>query len=113
MKKIIFIITLLLVFISDVKAFDIDMSKIDVTSRSDSVVKLLDKKYKIQLDNFNKNIINDRSAIIYTNQLVNASFQDKEREEIKKDLTKYLYINKCSYRLSLKWVCISLHIGLL
>ena len=57
MKKIIFIITLLLVFISDVKAFDIDMSKIDVTSRSDSVVKLLDKKYKIQLDNFNKNII--------------------------------------------------------
>lgn len=94
MKKIIFIITLLLVFISDVKAFDIDMSKIDVTSRSDSVVKLLDKKYKIQLDNFNKNIINDRSAIIYTNQLVNASFQDKEREEIKKNLTKYLYINK-------------------
>lgn len=94
MKKIIFIITLLLVFICEVKAFEIDMSKIDVTSRSDNAIKILDKKYKIELDEFNKNIINDRSAVIYTNKLVNVSFQDKEKDEIKKDLTKYLYINE-------------------
>lgn len=94
MKKIIFIITLLLVFICEVKAFEIDMSKIDVTSRSDNAIKMLEKKYKIELDTFNKNIMNDRSAIIYTNQLVKLSFQDKEKENIKKDLTKYLYVNK-------------------
>ena len=38
MKKIIFTLILSLVFICDVKAFSIDMDKVNVTGKSDSVI---------------------------------------------------------------------------
>ena len=94
MKKMLFVCCFFLVFITQVEAFDIDMSKITVNKRSLDIVKILDKKYEIDTDSFNKNIVNDKSAVIFTQQLVNVSFQDKEKNEVKEDLTKYLYINK-------------------
>lgn len=94
MKKILFTIILFLVFIVDVKAFQIDMDKISVTNRSDNTINKLDKKYDIQLDGFYSNTTNDNRAIMFAKKLVNLSFNNKSRESKKKDITNYLYISK-------------------
>ena len=86
MKKILFTTILLLVFICDVKAFSIDMDKVNVTSRSDKIIGTLDKKYNIELDNFYTGSSNDLKAIKFTNKIVNISFNNKSKDNIKKEL---------------------------
>ena len=93
MKKIIFTISLLLVFLCEVKAFNIDIDKVSVTGRIDKVISSLDKKYNIDLDNFLAGSTNDLKAIKFTEKLVNISFNNKSKESIKKELTNYLYIS--------------------
>ncbi len=93
MKKILFTIVLLLVFICDVKAFNLDMEKVNVTSRSDKVIDTLDKKYNIELDDFYTGSSNDLRAINFTKRIVNISFSNKSKSNIKKELTNYLYIS--------------------
>lgn len=93
MKKILFIISLLIIFVSDVKAFDIDMSKIDINARSRDVIASFDMNYKINTDSFEESIINDRSAIIYTNNLVKVSFDEMDQETTKKNIFNHLYLD--------------------
>lgn len=93
MKKILFTIILLFVFICDVKAFSINMDKVNVTSRSDKIIDILDDKYDIELDNFYTGSSNNLKAINFTNKIVDISFNNKSKDTIKKELTNYLYIS--------------------
>lgn len=93
MKKILFTIILLLVFICDVKAFNIDMDKISVTGKVDKTISSLDKKYDIDLEGFVLSSSNDNRAIAFSKKIVNLTFNNKGTESRKKDLTNYLYIS--------------------
>ena len=89
MKKILFTIILLLVFICDVKAFNIDMDKISVTGKVDKTISSLDKKYNIETDGFILSSSNDNRAILFSKKIANLSFNNKSKENRKKDLTNY------------------------
>lgn len=93
MKKIIFTTFLFLVFICNVKAFNIDMDKINISDRSNRLINELDKKYKIDLEDFYTDSLNDQRAINFTNKIVNISFGNSGIDKIKKELTNYLYIS--------------------
>lgn len=93
MKKIIFTLILSLVFICDVKAFSIDMDKVNVTGKSDSVIDKLDKKYKIDLKGFYNISTNDMKAIQLSKKIVDISFNGSDKKTIKKEITNYLYIS--------------------
>jgi len=91
MKKVLFIISLLFIFVSNVRAFDIDMSKIDINAKSNDIVESFNLEYDINTDSFSNKIVNDRESIIYTNNLVSISFEDTDYENVKKNLFKHLY----------------------
>ena len=91
MKKVMFVIYLFFIFVSNVKAFDIDMSKIDIKSKSNDIVNSFKLEYDINTEYFNNKIVNDREAIIYTNNLVGLSFEDNDYENVKNNLFKHLY----------------------
>jgi hypothetical protein len=93
MKKIMFTLVLFLVFICNVSAFSIDMNKVNVTSRSDIVINQLDNKYKIDLKGFYNGSNNDLKAVNFTRKLVEISFNNNSKTNIKKELTNYLYIS--------------------
>ena len=79
MKKMLFVCCLFLVFITQVEAFDIDMSRVTVNKRSLDTVMALDKKYEIDTDSFNKNIVNYNNRKFY---------------EVNARLNKYLFLSQ-------------------
>ena len=56
MKKIVFTIFSLFLTLDVVYAFDIDVSKIDINAKDNTVIKNLDMSYKIDTSCFNNNI---------------------------------------------------------
>lgn len=91
MKKVLFAVIILFVFVSNVQAFDIDMSKIDLNAKSKSIVNSFDLDYKIDSSKFDNSITNDRAATIYAENLIFKSFEKVSREEMKVNLFNYLY----------------------
>lgn len=93
MKKILYLFILFLVFIGNVKAFDIDMSKVKINSKSEELINNLDSRFYIDTGNFNNKIIKDNIAVNLASKIVDISFKDKSVKDIKKDLNKYIYIS--------------------
>ena len=62
MKKILFGMLISVVFVSNIEAFEskfnIDIDKINVTSRSDNLIDSLDKSYSIDTEGFSNKIVN-------------------------------------------------------
>ena len=93
MKKILYAFILLLVFVGNVKAFDIDISKVKINSKSEELINNLDSKFYIDTGKFNNKIIKDNIAVNLASKIVDISFKDKSVKDIKKDLNKYIYIS--------------------
>jgi len=75
-----------------VLAFDIDVSKIEIDSRSKNLVNTLDSSYKIELDGFNNEMIVDKKATVIVKNLIKLTLsndQDKVNE-----YTKLMYIDR-------------------
>lgn len=91
MKRILFIVITLLTF-NTVYAFDIDVEKINVGSRSDSLTKELDSSYKIDVEDFDYSILNDEAAVKLVKNLINITSSKKEESEKIKEYTKLMYL---------------------
>jgi len=90
MKKI-FTIILSLLFVNVVYAFDIDIDKIDINSRSKTLTSDLDKSYKIDTGDFSHLIVNDENAIKLVKSLINISASNKDLDTKKQEYTTHMY----------------------
>ena len=95
MKKIVFTIFSLFLTLDVVYAFDIDVSKIDINAKDNTVIKNLDMSYKIDTSSFNNNISINNDIKDVTKELVKISLSDDKDNKLK-ELTKYLYISSTS-----------------
>ena len=84
MKKVIFSIALLCLFIPSVwgkNDFYIDPSKISITSKGDSLINTLDKAYKIEIDGFVNTETVDEKAKEYTKKIIRILLNGKNLTE--------------------------------
>lgn len=93
MKKILFLLAMIIFLVSDVKAFSIDVDKIELDSKSSKLINNLDKTYKIDVDNFNNEIIYDKDTQNLVKEVVSISFSDSDLETKKKELVNYMYLS--------------------
>ncbi|HAB65940.1 MAG TPA: hypothetical protein DCE23_01100, partial [Firmicutes bacterium] len=92
MKKVIYIIVLFSIFICNVKAFHVDIDKIDIGSKSNKLIKKLDDSYAIDtsgFDNEEEKIDGNLSSTI--EDLVRISLDNGNKEEKKKYFNNYQY----------------------
>lgn len=94
MKKIVFMVLLFSLFILRVQAFQINIDKIDVDSKTFSLTRELDSSYTIDIRGFSHDIINDEEATELTRKLVKISMQDDDRQTKKEKLVESLYISQ-------------------
>ncbi len=93
MKKFLFILALAIFSIIDVNAFDIDINKIDIDSRSSSLTKNLNKTYKIDTEDFNKIIINNDDIKKISKDLVKISLGNEDNQTKREKITEYMYLS--------------------
>ena len=92
MKKIVFILLVCLFCNKIVYAFDIDISEVSLSSKSDSLINLLDKSYNIELDGFDKVIIDDENIKSFIKNVTLLSLSDKTFDDKFSEFSKsYLY----------------------
>lgn len=98
MKKIVFGLFVSLSFCLVVEAFqskfNIDIDKINVTSRSDNLIDSLDKSYDIDTKDFSNEIVSNKEVEDLTKKLIEISLSDKTVDEKNKLFSDYLYIDK-------------------
>lgn len=92
MKKIIFIVISTILFITNVKAFDIDVDKIDVNSKADELTTNLNKMYNIEVAEFNNEIIYDEKVQELTRDLVKISVSNDDTQTKIEKFTKYMLL---------------------
>ena len=76
MKKIVLILVLFTFYISNVKAFNINVGEIKIDSRSSVLTSNLSKTYKIDTEDFDNKIVADESVVEFSKELVSISLID-------------------------------------
>lgn len=94
MKKIVLILVLFTFYISNVKAFDINVGEIKIDSRSSVLTSNLSKTYKIDTEEFDNKIVADESVVEFSKELVSISLGKESIQDKKSKLTDYLYISE-------------------
>ena len=93
MKK--FLIIILSFFtMNTVMAFNIDVDKIEIDSRSKSLVNSLDSSYKIELKDFNNSIVSDKEALTIVKDLIKITLGNQSESEKINEYTKKMFIDK-------------------
>lgn len=93
MKKIMFIVISTMLFITNVKAFDIDVDKIDINSKANELTTNLNKMYKIEVTDFNNEIIYDEKVQELTRSLVKISVSNDDTQTKLEKFTKYMLLS--------------------
>ncbi len=94
MKKIMFMFLLSGLFICNVEAFQIDMNKITIDSKSNELVNTIDKQYNIDIKGFDNDIDSNDDVIELVKKLINISFaKDKEISDKRKEFAKYIHLS--------------------
>lgn len=93
MKKIIYTIVISILFINTTYAFSIDIDKINIGAKGDSLIKKLDASYKIDIQEFNNDIVYDESIIKYSKELLKITFSDKNNNEIIQELVNNMHFS--------------------
>ena len=94
MKKIIFVIVSLFISLNVVKAFNVDVDKIDISGLDNNVINNISNVYKIDTESFN-NFNNETSDDLksYVKDIVSISLSDDKDNKLKK-LNEHLYIGE-------------------
>ena len=87
MKKICLVIISFIIFASNVKAFSIDVDKIEIKDKGSELTNMLDKKYDIDGSNFDSNIYYDAKAQSLSKELVKIVASSKSKQEKISDKT--------------------------
>jgi len=93
MKKV-FLLFVSILSITTVKAFNIDVDKIDVNLRGKTVANELDSSYKIDVGDFDKLIVNDDKAVSLVKRMIGISISNVDEADKKSEYTKYMYFDK-------------------
>lgn len=93
MKKVIYILILAIFFISNVKAFDIDIDKIELDSKSTKLTNNLNKKYNIDITGFDNKIIVDEDVYNLSLEVAKLSLSDDTFQMKKSKFTKYMLLS--------------------
>lgn len=93
MKKILITFICLFSFISFVKAFDIDVNKIDIDGYDSLVIDNLNKNYVINSNDFVRGLKSSNSYDDIINELVKISLSDDKDNKLS-ELSKYVYIGE-------------------
>lgn len=93
MKKICLLIVSLIIFVSNVHAFSIDASKIEIKSKGENLSSMLDAKYDIDANDFESNIYYDVKAQELAKELVKITASSKSVADKKKEFGKYSFIS--------------------
>ena len=93
MKKICLLIVSLIIFVSNVHAFSIDASKIEIKSKGENLSSMLDAKYDIDANDFESNIYYDAKAQELAKELVKITASSKSVADKKKEFGKYSFIS--------------------
>lgn len=94
MKKIIFTIFVSILFINTAYAFSIDIDKINISAKSESIIKNLDASYKIDTQDFNNEIVYDEEIVEYSKELLKITFSDKSSSEIIQELVNNMHFSE-------------------
>ena len=95
MKKILYLLIISLSFMTTSYAFDIDINKIDINSKSNELINGLNKTYNIEINDFDKRIINDDKINNLAKELVKETLSDKSFDELYELFSKkYLYTSE-------------------
>ena len=86
MKKV-FLLFVLILSITTVKAFNIDVDKIDVNLRGKTVANELDSSYKIDVGDFDKLIVNDDKAVSLVKRMIGISISNVDEADKKSEYT--------------------------
>ncbi len=93
MKKIIYTILISFLLINSVEAFTIDVDKIDIKSKSESIISNLDSSYKIDTQEFNNKILKDENINEYAKKILKISFSDKSIASKNEELVNNMYMS--------------------
>ena len=91
MKKIVYVIILFLLFVTSVKAFSIDASKIEINSKGKEIISSLDSKYNIESEDFESSVYYDAKAQDFARKLVEITASKKTVAEKTQALADYMY----------------------
>jgi S1-C subfamily serine protease len=92
MKKILFLTICLFISITHVQAFDIDMDKINIESKSEAAISKLENTYKIEANGFSNGIVQDENVTRLVKNLVYLAVSNKDITSREKEYDKYLYL---------------------
>lgn len=93
MKKIIFSLVILFLFIGGVEAFSIDVDKINIRGKSEEIIDNLDFSYNIETPEFDNEIIYDEEIANYSKELLRISFDDIKTEKKKEQLVDHMHMS--------------------
>ena len=93
MKKIFFILIFTIFFITEVQAFEIDVDKININSKSNTLIKNLDDTYNIDTDNFNNKIVYDKKIQELVKKLISISISDDDLQTKKSNMGQYMFLS--------------------
>lgn len=98
MKKVLFGLFIFILLIGNVYAFEstfyIDVDKIEITAKSDNLIKGLDKSYDIETPEFSNDVVENKEVENLTKKLIKISLANKSINSKQKDFSEYLYIDK-------------------
>jgi hypothetical protein len=94
MKKICLLIISFIIFASNVKAFSIDVDKIEIKDKGSELTNMLDKKYDIDGSDFDSNIYYDAKAQKLAKELIKIVASSKSKQEKISEFGNYEFISK-------------------
>ena len=93
MKRIVYVVILYLLFVTSVKAFSIDASKIEINSKGKEIISSLDSKYNIESEDFESSVFYDAKAQDLARKLVEITASNKSVGDKTKALADYMFIS--------------------
>lgn len=93
MKKIFLTFIFTILFITEVQAFEIDVDKIKIDSKSNTLIKNLDDTYSIETEDFDNKIVYDKKIQELVKKLISISISDDDLQTKKSNMGQYMFLS--------------------
>ena len=93
MKKLFIVFIFTILFIPKVYAFEIDVDKIKIDSKSSTLIKNLDDTYNIDTNDFDKKIVYDEKIQELVKKVISISISDDDLQTKKSSIVQYMFLS--------------------
>lgn len=93
MKKLFIVFIFTILFIPKVYAFEIDVDKIKIDSKSSTLIKNLDDTYNIDTNDFDKKIVYDEKIQELVKKVISISISDDDLQTKKSNIVQYMFLS--------------------